>query len=271
MLKRNLIALTLVVASFNIKGQDLFIDLKKETVKIDNIDSLKKDIYNLLADYRVILIGEIHGTNEPANLVKGLVALFTKNGDSVQVGFEIPSNQMANFKKLKSNKSILTSEFFVNPSGDGRASEAWFKSIVEIKRNRKAEVFFYGEDIDQSEHADSFMYLNIKAKIKEHPQWKTITIGGGIHNRVLPYNGKITFGTLLTLDKELNFANSVCSLNHVFEQGETLWNKFEPMPTIYTKLPFDHYLFLFPNSIKEPYNGIYYTKYVTKSVSAVSR
>jgi hypothetical protein len=142
---------------------------------------------------------------------------------------------------------------------------------VEIKRNIKAEVFFYGEDIDQSEHADSFMYLNIKAKIKEHPQWKTITIGGGIHNRVLPYNGKITFGTLLTLDKELNFANSVCSLNHVFEQGETLWNKFEPMPTIYTKLPFDHYLFFFPNSIKESYNGIYYTKYVTKSVSAVSR
>lgn len=271
MIKRNLIILAFIVASLNINGQDLSKYINKNAVEIDNIDSLNENIYKLLIDYKIVLIGEIHGTNEPINFVNSLVKLFTQNGDSVQIGFEIPSNQMANFKKLKSNKSILKSEFFSNPSGDGRDSWAWYKSIVEIRRNKKADFFFYGENADQSEHADSFMYLNIKAKIKEHPQWKTITIGGGIHNRILPYNGKITFGALLTLDGELNFADSVCSLKHEFEQGETIWNKFEPMSTIYTKLPFDHYLVLFPKSISEPYNGIFYTRYLTKSISAVSR
>jgi hypothetical protein len=64
-------------------------------------------------------------------------------------------------------------------------------------------------------------------------------------------------------------ADSVCSLNHVFKEGETLWNSFKPNETIYSKIGYDNYLYLYPKSNNEPYTGIFYTKYLTKSNSAI--
>jgi hypothetical protein len=269
--KRIIVVLILFASCNNVNGQNILTHLKEHAIKVDKIDSLSKQVYDLISSFKVIMLREIHGTNEPANLLTGLVTLLTKYGDSVQVGFELPSEQMKLFLKQHTSSSILKTVFFANPSGDGRASKAWFNAITSINKNKMAKIFFFDWNPGDKGNADSIMYLNIKSKIKEHPNKKTITISGGMHNRILPFEKQNKAATFLMLDKDLNIADSLCSLTHEFESGETLWNKFEVNPSIYAKLAFDNYLFLYPKNSNEPYSGIFFTRKLTKSQSAISK
>jgi len=270
MSSKNLILFLILNLVFvKVDGQDYPTYLKENAIKIDKVDSLNKNVYDLLAAYKIIMIGEIHGTNEPVNFLEGLVKLFTENGDTVQVGFEIPAKQMAPFLKHPSRVNILKTEFFVSPSGDGRASVAWNRAIAKISKNPKASLFFFDKNIGDNRNADSVMYLNIKYRIEKHRNWKTITISGNIHNSLEMYKEQNTMGTLLSIDKELNIADNICSLNHEFKGGQTIWNEFKETETVYSKVGYDNYLFLYPKNKNEPYTGFLYTKYLTKSESAV--
>lgn len=271
MTQKLIFVLISTLSSILIYGQDLPTDLKKYAVQITKVDSLNKNIYNLLDNYKVILLGEIHGTNEPVNFLEALVDIFTKNGDSVQVGFEIPSKQMTSFLKHPTKGDILKTDFFSSPSGDGRASLAWYKALASISENHKASLFFFDKNVGDNRNADSVMYLNIKSKIKKHHNWKTITISGDLHSKLLEENGQSRIGSLLIQDKDLNIANKICSINHIFKGGQTLWNEFEETESIYSKLEYDNYLFLYPKNTNEPYSGFLYTKYLTKSESAISK
>lgn len=271
MIKKLFIILTLI-SFFKISySQNNNTYLKEHAVPINKFDSLNMDVYDLIKNYRLIMIGEIHGTNEPVNLLDGLVSLLTNNGDSVQVGFEIPTKQMTSFIKQRTGKSILKTEFFANPSGDGRASIAWYNTLAHICKNKRVEIFFFDMNINQSGEADSLMYLNIKSNIQKHPKWKTITISGNVHNMILPIEGQKKTGNFLMLDKDLNMADKLCSLNFEYESGETLWDELKAWPSIYSKLGYNKYLFLYSNDTKESYHGIFFTKYLTKSGSAVAK
>lgn len=261
----------LITFSGNIYSQDNIESLKTNSIKIDNLNKPDKKVYDVLSNYRVIMIGEIHGTNEPVNMLRGLVDLFTQNGDSVLVDFEIPETQMTTYLYQHTDKSILNSEFFSRPSGDGRASIAWYTSLAKISKNKKAKIFFFDKAVDQIGNSDSIMFSNIKSNILEHPNWKTIVICGDVHSSTMPYEEQMTTGSLLINDQDLNLADSLCSLNHVFESGETLWNEFPFMPTTYSQLAYDYYLFVCPKGRKDPYQAIFFTRKLTKSESAVSK
>ena len=213
----------------------------------------------------------MHGTNEPAKLVAGLTDLFTRYGDSVQVGFEIPSDQMTTFIKQRTDSSVFHSDFFSKYSVDGRATVAWATAIAKARQNSKATVFFYDVNGNYSSDRDSLMYLNIKTKLSEHPKWKTITIGGNIHNMLLPYKGQNKTAYFLYHDTDLNIADRICSLNHQYQSGTMLNNigkglQLRDIGTInseYSKLNYDNYLFLFPINVVDSYSGMYFTKQVT--------
>lgn len=269
MLQKLKLILLSTLFSITVYGQDFTINLNKNAVPIEKTDSSQQNIFNLLHGYSVIMIGEIHGTNEPINFVETLVEIFTRNGDSVQVGFEIPSKQMSTFLKQPIKGNLLKSEFFAFPSGDGRASLAWYKAMANILKNTKTSIFFFDKNTGDNRNADSVMYLNIKSRIKKYRNWKTITICGGSHNKLFDKDGLNRIGSLLIADKELNMADSLCSLNHEFKEGETLWNSFKPNETVYSKVGYDNYLYMFPKNNSEPYTGILYTKYLTKSNSAI--
>jgi hypothetical protein len=269
MLQKLKLILLSTLFSITVYGQDLTIKLNKNAVPIEKTDSSQQNIFNLLNGYSVIMIGEIHGTNEPISFVETLVEIFTRYGDSVQVGFEIPSSEMIPFIKSQIKSNLLKTTFFAYPTGDGRASLAWFNAMVNLSNNKKTSIFFFEKNGFDNRNIDSVMYSSIKTRIKKHRNWKTITICGGSHNKLFEKDGLNRIGSLLIADKELNMADSVCSLNHVFKEGETLWNSFKPNETIYSKIGYDNYLYLYPKSNNEPYTGIFYTKYLTKSNSAI--
>ena len=264
--------LTLIL--FVAYGQDP-IYLKQNAIRIDDQDNLTNDIYKHISDYQLIMVGEMHGTNEPAKLVNSLANLLTKNGDNVQVGLEIPSKQMSMYLSSPVDSNILLSDFFAIKSTDGRASFAWASIISNLNDNPKVELFFYdinNDDRKTGNDRDSLMYLKIKNRIQIHPTWKIITIGGNIHNMLQPYNNKIKIALFISNDIDLNISNKILSINHEYAIGSMLNNQGDGLKlhevdmtqSIYAStLDYENYLFLFPSDVKERYNGIYFTRNVT--------
>ncbi len=276
--------LFLIVISFYFGGlcaQDLQTQLKEKAVKIEYLDSLERTIYDKLKGFKLIMIGEMHGTNEPVKFLVGLSELFINQGDTVQVGLEIPSDQMTNYINNHSESSVFQSDFFAKDSNDGRASLDWANAISRLSKKSKVQIFFFDNDkaeYQDKEDRDSLMYLKIKQKLIEHPNWRTITLSGNIHNMRLPYKEKPTTAFFLCNDNMLNLTNEICTLNHYYGSGTMLNNigkglalqQVNNTQSIYSNtLDFDNYLFLFQTPNK--YNGIFFTKTVSASKLAIKR
>lgn len=249
--------------------------LKENAVKISHLDKLDKLVYEKLKDFKLIMIGEMHGTNEPANFLIGLTELFANHGDTVQVGLEIPSELMTTYSRLLTDSSVFQSNFFLNSFDDGRATIAWANAITRLTKNSKVQIFFY--DINKSESKyfqdrDSLMYIKIKQKIIEHPNWRTITLSGNIHNMRLKFRDKPTAAYYLCNDKDIKLNDKICTLNHYYQNGTMLNNignglelrQVNNNPSVFSEtFDFDNYLYLYPTA--NTYNGIFFTKIVTAS------
>jgi outer membrane protein OmpA-like peptidoglycan-associated protein len=253
---------------------------KEKMLNLDNLTSLSKPVYDLLSSNKLIMIGEMHGTNEPAAFVTGLAELFTRYSDSVQVGFEIPPDQMREFLKLKTEHSIYSSDFFLHGFNDGRSSDAWAKAIAILTKNTRVRIFFYDINTAESKTGndrDSLMYVKIKEEIKAHPKWKTITLSGNIHNMLLPYKGENKTAAYLYNDPELKLKHKLCSLNHNYQNGTMLNNIGKGLElrqvnmgeSPYSKLSnSDNFLYTYKNDPLNTYTGIFFTKNITAATLA---
>jgi hypothetical protein len=269
----------------NLKSQNSSDHFKTDIniIEIEKLDSLSSLLWPYLTPYKLIMIGEMHGTNEPAAFVTGLAQLFAFHGDSVQVGFEIPSDQMGEFLKVKTEKSIYNSEFFSKISNDGRASKAWATAIATLNKNPRINIFFYDIISGESrfiDDRDSIMYLKIKSNIKAHLKWKTITLSGNIHNMLQPYKGEKKAATFLRNDSELKLKNKLCALNHNYESGTMLNNVGKGLElrqvnmgeSSYSKRShFDNFLFLHTYDPANTYSGFFFTKTVTAATLTGTR
>jgi hypothetical protein len=249
-------------------GQDDAEYIKANAVRIDNPEKLSDSAYVLLSPFEIIMFGEMHGTNESAPFVNGLTNLFTRKGDSVQVGFEIPSSQMTGFLSLHTDSSIYHSDFFFRqPPVSGKETVAWATLISKLKDNPRAEVFFF--DVNDNDgkpyQRDSLMSVKIKEQFKKHPSWKMITLTGNYHNRI---SGEPTTALFLNRDKQLK----ICSLNMEYSGGTCLANFGKGLEkkqlggyssSYDSTLGWDNFLLLVSPASNYEYNGFYYTRQIT--------
>lgn len=275
MTKKLLFILTFGLSVFSAKGQDFSTYIKDNAVRTDKLDQSMNDLYKLLVNFKLIMIGEIHGTNEPSKFVIQLAELLANNNDNVQIGLEIPTDLMTKYITNPTDNNIITSDFFAKNSNDGRASLAWAEIISTLNKNSKVRIFFYDTNEGESktsEDRDSLLYLKIKKEIKQFPNWKTITLSGNIHNMILPYKNNPKMALYLIKDKELDISRKYCSLNHYYQSGTMLNNignglelrEVNNSPSSYTQsVDFDSYLLMLPENPTNRYNGIYFTKKVT--------
>lgn len=273
---RRIVGLILFVINFSVsEAQDLASYLKKNAVPIQNPETLSDSIYNLLSPFQLIMIGEMHGTNEPAEFTIGLAELFSKKGDSILLGLEIRPDLLKEFISSNTDSALYRSEFFARPPFlDGRESFAWAKIISRLKNNPLIQLFYF--DIDQSQlnevNRDSIMYLNIKRHIQNHPKHRMITLSGNAHNRIITEEKKTA--AYLINDRDLNLSLKFCSLVHTYLKGACRVNsgdglklkEIEHAPGVTdTTLSFDKYLVLSSGKTGYPYSGNFYTKVVTAS------
>ena len=249
-----------------------------QIISMERLDSLSQEIYALLEEYRLIMLGEMHGTNEPAEFLIGLAELFAKNGEFIQVGFEIPKDQMQTFLTKHTDESIVNSSFFSNNLSDGRASIAWANAIARLDKNPFITIFFYDIDSSQSftiANSDSIMYLNIKEQLEKYPTWRTITLSGNIHNMLVPFREQKTMTSFLINDTTLKINDELCSLHHDYVSGTMLNNKGNGLEvhhvektSSFSELPDNMYFYFNPSNKNYPYHGIFFTRTVTASESA---
>jgi hypothetical protein len=265
----------LLIQPFCAKSQDLSAFIKRHAVSIDRQDSLSDDVYRLMSNYRVAMVGELHGTAEPAQFVTALAELFARHDDSVLVGLELPASYMENFLRQHTDSSIYNSRAFTVPDGSGRASAAWAELIRRLNNNGRVKIFFFDAGTEPLIPRDKGMYLHIKKQMQNYPGYKVITLSGNVHNELIPYEGETRMGGYLKSDTELNISDKICSVDHCFGSGTSYNNegngtelhKVNNDFTEYSKaVHYTNYLLLLSPPYSSDYNAIYFTRTVTASM-----
>lgn len=152
----------------------------------------------LLQPKKVILLGEIHGTQEaPAFLNKMICNALNKNM-TLTVGLELPNADQqgvelfVNSKGKKADRDQLFKLSFWDYQ-DGRASMAMFELIETIRKlQSKGEhmdlLLFDNPDANDRDYA---MAINILAKTINKPTDLFITLSGNIHNEINEGSGRM--------------------------------------------------------------------------------
>ena len=232
-------------------------------------------LYHSFKDYRLIMMGEMHGTLEPAKMTEQLAQLILRYEDSVSIGLEIPEKEMSLFLQNPSERTLKESLFFSKPNEDGRNGRAWFELVRYCMNEPRVSVFFYDNAVSSDVPRDSIMYLEVKKQAALHPQNKILTISGNLHNQLIARNGSKTMGAYLSADS-LNFSEEqICSIYHYYAEGTMLNNmgKGLELTTIefkesdFTSGKHENYFIFYDSAEPTPNNCIFFTRKVHHSES----
>jgi hypothetical protein len=250
--------------------------LKTNAIRIEEPEMLNSIVYDLLSPYQAIMFGEMHGTNESAPFVSGLVRLMTAKGDSVLVGLEIPPEQMSEFLNHHTDSTIRHSTFFTRPNPDsGRESVPWLNLLLTLNKNPKVKIFFFDVNADEGRlyDRDSVMATKIRMRHSEHPTSKVITLSGNYHNMITnPFS-------MISVFKR-NSTSRVCSLNMLYKEGSANANfgrglevkELGSYPSVYNSTDgYDRYVMLLPSTAYADYDGFYYVKAITPAKMVLSK
>lgn len=185
------------------------------TIKIEADKELSDDIFNALAPYKVIWVGEMHGANEPALFAESITELLLRHQKRVTFGFEIIQRDLP--KKMDS-LSIVNSNYGL--TYENRATYAWLNLILKMERNNTVKTIYFDENSEfiSNEVRDSLMAVNILNKWDQNST--LVLLSGNLHNMQEPRNGSKK-AALQLLDLSSN-SFKILSLNHSFKSGQML-------------------------------------------------
>ena len=144
----------------------------------------------IVADARLVIFGELHGTNEIPALVGEFVCWRSAQSQSVILGLEIPrTEQHAIDTYLLSAGTLLdqkrlTSGAFWNTVKDGRSSEAMVRLIERVRRLPGGRGGAGIVAIDSGRYdasRDAAMARNLRASMRTHPRSRFVVLVGNIH------------------------------------------------------------------------------------------
>jgi hypothetical protein len=245
------------------------------------------NVYSSLSSYQIILVGELHGSKEPAEFIEGITRTFLNHDREVIIGMEIPATDMTEFTDSGTAESLTKTKFFTNAvdmgtDGDGRASEAWANLLMAFK-DSKVKYKFFDATPNQykggSNNRDSMMYDNINRILIENPAAVFIGLCGGYHNllRPDPYHCPMGWYLMHAANSALTDTTKMISLDHVFDTGAFYANTGQSGPTglrinefkksisgtFGTAVKYDNYLLI--GKGHEGYSGILYSRTIHAS------
>lgn len=230
-------------------------------------------LYHSFKDYRLIMMGEMHGTLEPAKMTEQLARLLLQYEDSVSIGLEIPEKEMSAFFQNPSENTLKESQFFSKPNEDGRNGRAWFELVRYCMNEPRVSVFFYDNSVSPDVPRDSIMYLEVKKQAVLHPKNKILTISGNLHNQLIGRNGSKTMGAYLSADSSIFPKEQICSIYHYYAEGTMLNNmgKGLELTTIefresdFSSGKHENYFIFYDSAEPTPNNCIFFTRKVHHS------
>jgi erythromycin esterase-like protein len=242
-------------------------------IPFDNPGEFPASAYRLVADKRVIWLGEMHGTREAPELLLGLVRLVSTH-DKVPpvVALEIPATQQHAIDRYltSGDEAFLRSTgFFGSDTKDGRSSVALVRLLSQLRTEKKTAVLcFDPAEAKTAQERDTGMAQNLRLCAKKFPEAKLVVLSGNFHSRVVP--GASFDPTYRPAADELNKQlGSVVSFTLEFESG-TIWARTEKGFGKYQvkgqRWPgtASHYITLYPQRTRG-YDGAIFTRAVTAS------
>lgn len=260
------------VISLNCFCQNFTQKLKENAIEITTLDSLGNELYSIVKNYDILMVGEMHGTNEPASFVYGLAKLISEKEGKVAIGLEIPKEKMNGISNNVTRDILRKSTFFSEQNIDGRNGSAWFELIVKCGADKNIEIFYLINSSD--ENIDSLMYLEVLNQKKMDAKRKIITLTGNVHNWLIPFKGEKKMATFIAEDTTHFSINKVMSVNHIYNKGTMLNNSgnglelktIEGKDTLFNRtLPFQNYFCKILFEKQKQYNYFLFTENITHS------
>lgn len=221
---------------------------------------------------QAILIGEMHGTKEPAEFAQGVVETLLSQHKSVVLGIETEDDKsgvLLRSGQLDSLKSCWNKLFL----RDGRHSQSWLDLVWLYRQHPNVTVVLFDQTKEQVPRwsRDRSMAENLLAVLRQHPEAVLVTLSGNIHNQLQPYNGTETMGYFLHSlpDSPLKKENLVTT-THFYGAGTMINSQGDGMKLrqvpdnsggFSTAVPFSSY-FLITN-LFPMWNALLFTRTVT--------
>jgi hypothetical protein len=168
----------------------------------------------LLKPGTVVLLGEMHGTNESPAFVAEMVCHALRAGLRVTMGLEIPRQEETRIAaylesqgSAADREALLAGPFWQDAYQDGRRSEAMAGLLEQLRRLRKngEKVRVILLDIatfSTAQERDRAMAARLEEAIGSSPRDLFLTLTGNVHNRTArgtPWNAEYEpFGYLLS-------------------------------------------------------------------------
>jgi hypothetical protein len=256
-------------------GQTFKDIVNSNAISLDQKNGLNFRVYSEVEHAKLIMVGEMHGTSEPAELVQLLAESILKVEDSISIGIEILP-ELISLNDFSDSLTLLQTKYFQSSNTDGRRSQSWFNLILYVKNKPNISLFFIDA---KGVTRDSLMYENIKKQRKLSPDRKIITLTGNYHSRFKSSGDMRPMGFYAKSDSFYK-EKELISIAHFFGGGSMFndnGNGIELTSILFEKSAFndgvnkENYLLFLETVSLDFVNMFYYTKEVTAAMSVLNK
>ncbi len=238
----------------------------------------------------VMLLGELHGTQEVPRFVAQGACQTASAGTPVTVGLELPvenQERVATFIHSAGTDDdwakLMEAPFWRSPFPDGRSSEATANLLEQLRRLRiqglDVEAFVFDHPKAQGQERESAMADTVLSYVRKSPQRFFLVVTGNIHPRTaqgLPWDKKYRpMGLLIsqqvedTVALDMAYNSGTAWICAVGPKGEKLECGVKEAKG---KDNGDRYfVHLWDDRDKNGFHGVFYVGPVTASLPAVRR
>ncbi len=160
--------------------------IRDNALKIKSVSNPPRLIAKQIKGFKVITVGEMHGTNETPQFVLGLVRLLAKKNKSIVLGLEIPHGEQINIDRFveTGDLSILkNAPFFTRDFQDGRSSKAMAALLTKVRKFKNVKVFCFDPAPDDisGQDRDTKMAVGLRKALVEMNPDVMLVLAGNIH------------------------------------------------------------------------------------------
>jgi hypothetical protein len=240
----------------------------------------------------VLLLGEMHGTQEVPRFVAQTVCQSLVAGIPVTVGLELPLESQTRIDTfLESAGSeedwlkLMDAPFWRSPYPDGRSSEAVANMLEQLRQLRAqgldVEVFVFDHPKAQGQERESAMVATVKQQVEAAKDRFYVLLSGNIHARTkkgLPWDRQYRPMGLLLKDA----LGDVTALDMAYDNGSA-WICAVDSKGVKDRLDCGirnakgkdngdrFFMYQWSSANDAGYNGVFYVGPVSASVPAVQR
>ncbi|RKH39389.1 hypothetical protein [Corallococcus sicarius] len=177
----------------------------------------------------VVLLGELHGTQEVPRFIAQSVCQLVTSGTPVSLGLELPLENEARVKRFLESKGeeadwlqLMESPFWRSPYPDGRGSEAVANMLEQLRQLRAqgldVTAFVYDHPKLNGQKREDALAATVLSQVKAAPTRLHLVMSGNVHSRTaqgLPWDkGYRPMGWLLKEQLE-----DVIALDMAYDSG----------------------------------------------------